>query len=448
MQTTQTQSPERRSVRARALQRLQARGFRWLYVLDIAALLAVQALIGLVRWDVDWPARYIYGALAATAIHLVVYYFGGMYDREERLGSRMWLARVSLLTGVAVLFDALAALLTGTFLMPRGNLVALFVLASLALTFNRWLSRRLRVRRFGRPQVLLVGRPDDIELARNHLAESDRQAVVAGHVSTPRDLVTAVDETRASDVLLLSSGVDAIYPEPLESLERRGTGLYQRITPADTMLGLQRVRQIAGMPFVALRAHTLPESRLHFKRTLELVYLLCALPLLLPVGLVLAAIVRITAGRGIFFKQERVGKDGRPFRMIKFRTMVHDAEAKTGATKAATDDDRIIRSLRWMRAARLDEIPQFINVLRGEMSIVGPRPERPEFTGQYESLIPGYSRRHEVPPGITGLAQVRGSYHTDPGYKLGHDLQYLVNWSPILDIQIMLQTVWTMVTGR
>ena len=134
--------------------------------------------------------------------------------------------------------------------------------------------------------------------------------------------------------------------------------------------------------------------------------------------------------------------------MLKFRTMHHNAEDQTGTVKAQKDDHRIITGLKWVRRSRLDELPQFINVLRGEMSIIGPRPERPDFTNEYEGLIPGYGRRHDIPPGITGLAQVSGHYHTDPSYKLGHDLQYLVNWSPILDLQILIRTVWVIFIGR
>jgi lipopolysaccharide/colanic/teichoic acid biosynthesis glycosyltransferase len=100
--------------------------------------------------------------------------------------------------------------------------------------------------------------------------------------------------------------------------------------------------------------------------------------------------------------------------------------------------------MRWFRAARLDELPQLWNVLRGEMSLVGPRPERAEFVDRFEELLPGYNRRHDMPPGITGLAQIRGHYQTDPGYKLGHDLQYIVNWSPVLDLMIMLETIVVM----
>ncbi len=224
--------------------------------------------------------------------------------------------------------------------------------------------------------------------------------------------------------------------------------MFHRISPADTLLGLQRSRQIAGMPFVALRAHALPTHRARFKRVTELIYLVLALPVLLLIGGLVALYVRILAGRHILHRQERVGRFGQPFVMVKFRTMGLDAEEDTGVVKAASDDPRVIKGMAWLRRTRLDEMPQFWNILRGEMSIVGPRPERPQFAEQFEVIIPGYGRRHDIPPGLTGLAQVHGHYHTDPGFKLGHDLQYLVNWSPILDLQIILRTVWTVLTGR
>jgi len=171
-------------------------------------------------------------------------------------------------------------------------------------------------------------------------------------------------------------------------------------------------------------------------------------PVVLLCGLLLALYIRIVAGAPVLYRQERVGQDGVTFSMLKFRTMYRDAEQHGHPILAAPDDPRIVPACRWLRATRLDELPQLWNVLRGEMSIVGPRPERPELTAQYEQLIPGYSRRHELPPGITGLAQIHGRYHTDPEYKLGHDLQYLVNWSPVLDLQIIIRTVWVMLARR
>ncbi|MEC8687057.1 MAG: sugar transferase, partial [Actinomycetota bacterium] len=227
-------------------------------------------------------------------------------------------------------------------------------------------------------------------------------------------------------------------------LERQLIGVYHRVQPADTLLGLQRSRQIAGIPFVALRTHALPRYRLRLKRLLDVTLLLVALPMIMLVVGLAALYVLSRAGTGIIYRQERVGRGGQIFEVLKFRTMIHDAEATTGATLALQDDPRVLPGMRWFRAARLDELPQLWNVAKGEMSLVGPRPERPAFVSQFENRLPGYSRRHDVPPGITGLAQIRGRYETEPDYKLGHDLQYVVNWSPVLDLMIMLETIVVM----
>jgi lipopolysaccharide/colanic/teichoic acid biosynthesis glycosyltransferase len=161
-----------------------------------------------------------------------------------------------------------------------------------------------------------------------------------------------------------------------------------------------------------------------------------------------AAYVAARAGRPLMFVQPRVGRDGTTFRMQKFRTMRPDAEADTGPVQAAINDPRVVRGMEWVRQTRLDELPQLWNVARGQMSIVGPRPERPEEMAEYEHMIPGYRRRHQVPPGITGLAQVYGYAQTDPEYKLGHDLHYLANWSPVLDLQIMARSLWVIISRR
>ncbi|MGI9622696.1 MAG: sugar transferase [Acidimicrobiales bacterium] len=430
-------------------------GLRWLHIADWVVLQAILAGTVLARVALDDGFRpksvseYLAGFTVAGVIHMTVYYFGGLYEPFKRLGARMWLPRAAALTLVAVLLDGAAALLTGKYLMPRGNLLILLVLGSLGIAFNRWLATRLRSRRFGSPRVLLVGNPDDIILARSHLHTSEPDVVIAGQVANLDHLEEAIERVHATDALLLSGNtLDEIYPHPLEELEERRIGVFHRISPADTLLGLQRSRQIAGMPFVALRAHALPPHRARLKRVTEPGYMIIALPFLLILGALVSLYVRIVAGPNIIHAQERVGRFGKPFTMYKFRSMVPGAEEATGAVKATEDDPRIVRGMGWLRRTRLDELPQFWNVLVGQMSIVGPRPERPEFAERYEAIIPGYGRRHDIPPGLTGLAQVHGHYDTDPGFKLGYDLQYLVNWSPILDLQIMLRTVWTILTGR
>ena len=423
-------------------------GFRYLYVIDAASLLALMAAITVARFGFDWPtyptSHYLVGFAAATGLHMTTYYFGGLYEYEQRLGRPPWLPRATLLTLVAVGADATVALLTGRYLMPRGNLVVLAVAGSLLVSFNRWLARSVRWRRFGRPRVLLMGEAADIALARRHLGESEPAAVIVGESDQPEAITSEVERTGATDLLLLSGQpLESVYPEPLGELEERRVGVYRRVTPADTLLGLQRTRQIGGVPFVALRTHALPACRLRFKRLLDLLYLVLLAPAAVPLMAFVALYVRVRAGRGVLYRQTRVGWRGRPFVLIKFRTMARDAE-RVGPELAEADDPRVIAGMAWLRRTRLDELPQLWNVLRGTMSLVGPRPERPARVARLSEQIAGYERRHDIPPGITGLAQTQGHYQTDPAYKLGHDLQYVVNWSPVLDWEIMVKSLVVM----
>ncbi len=431
---------------------MKATRFRTLYVADFFTLLAILFASLVIRFGTSWPksfSTYCVGFLIAVLIHLIVYYFGELYEPSPRIGARSFLPRVTALTAFAILIDATLALISGFFLMPRANLVAFGVFGSLGIAFNRWLSHRVRNKRFGRPRVLLVGTDADIALGSDHILMSEPEIIVAGMTNHPMDLTDLVRELSATDILLMSAGgLNSVYPTPLAEIEKRRIGIFQRVIPSDTLLGLKRTLQIGGMPFIALRAHSLSKPRSTLKRTIELFYLSIGLIPLLVTATFIAGYVRVLAGKNIIYRQERTGKFGETFMMLKFRTMTENAEAETGVIKADYKDSRVIKGLDWVRKTRLDEIPQFINVLKGEMSIIGPRPERPDFTGQYQMEIPGYERRHDIPPGITGLAQVKGRYHTDPAYKLGHDLQYLVNWSPILDIQILFQTIWTILIRR
>jgi lipopolysaccharide/colanic/teichoic acid biosynthesis glycosyltransferase len=205
---------------------------------------------------------------------------------------------------------------------------------------------------------------------------------------------------------------------------------------------------VGGLPFVMLLAQTMPPSQRHFKRLLDLFLLVLTAPvwLLLLGGVALYQLV--AAGRPLLFRQVRVGVGGETFEMLKFRTMRPDAESDGVAQLSSHGDPRVIPGCRWVRSTRADELPQIVHIVTGKMSIVGPRPERPELTKSFEKEIAGYTRRHEVPPGLTGLAQIHGRYHTDAEYKLGYDLQYLVNWSPVLDLEIIARTIWVILARR
>ncbi|MDX8361110.1 sugar transferase [Cytobacillus sp. IB215316] len=163
--------------------------------------------------------------------------------------------------------------------------------------------------------------------------------------------------------------------------------------------------------------------------------------------IVFAILVKLETPGPAFFIQKRVGKNGKYFNLIKLRSMCIDAE-KNGAQWAQKNDPRVTKVGSFMRKTRIDELPQFINVLRGNMSIIGPRPERPMFTAQFNEEIPGFINRLSVKPGLTGWAQINGGYEITPNEKLKLDLYYIENQSILMELKIMLKTVRIVITGN
>ncbi|MEE2767740.1 MAG: sugar transferase [Actinomycetota bacterium] len=440
-----------RSAAHRLYVRLWHFGFRWLYVVDSVGILVVVVAVMVARFGTKWPeptASWV-GIVVVTVLVQLVFYFGGLYEKQVRLGQRMWFPRVAGLTLVGLAVSAVLVLPTGRYPVPRANLPLIGGFVALFATGSRALSRRLRARRFGPPRVLLVGGDEQTSLAADHLDESDRDAMVAARVADGRNLLSEIEQHQATDIVFVDDVVvEDLFPEPAGTLDARGVGAYLRVTATSALMGLREVREIGGMPYVALRSRALRPHQVRLKRLVELLVLLAVSPFVLLTGLFIAVWLRACAGSGVVLHQRRIGLGGKPFTLLKFRTMALDAEDNGGVRLASRDDDRVLRGCRWLRRTRLDELPQLWNVVRGEMSLVGPRPERPELVAEFELAIPGYGRRHEIPPGITGLAQTRAGYHTDPAYKLGHDLQYLMSWSPILDLQILARTILVMVLRR
>jgi lipopolysaccharide/colanic/teichoic acid biosynthesis glycosyltransferase len=185
------------------------------------------------------------------------------------------------------------------------------------------------------------------------------------------------------------------------------------------------------------------------KRLIDIALVLGTLPITLPLLLLGMALIRLTMGAPIFFTQARTGLEGREFLMYKLRTM--RPLTPTDKQRPAMGDLRITPVGRWLRKTRIDEIPQLLNVLRGDMSVIGPRPEWTLLSSQYSEDLPVYAYRHLVRPGITGWAQVRSGYAADLAetkIKVGYDLFYIKNLSFALDMQILVRTVWTVLSGR
>lgn len=194
------------------------------------------------------------------------------------------------------------------------------------------------------------------------------------------------------------------------------------------------------MVFILDRMELSFEQRI-VKRVFDILFSIFALVLTAPIMLVSALIIKCTSKGPVFFKQERLTLDNKPYNIYKFRTMVVDAEAQTGAVISGKNDPRVTPFGKFLRRSKIDELPQFFNVLIGEMSVVGPRSERPEFVTNFEKEIPGYSQRFAVKAGITGLAQITGNYDTTPQDKLRYDLLYIKNYSLLQDLKIIFSTV-------
>lgn len=221
-------------------------------------------------------------------------------------------------------------------------------------------------------------------------------------------------------------------------------------TDAEVLSGF-RTEEIVGHPLMRLFPLNMVRWQWGVKRLVDIIISLIVLVPLLPLWLIVGILIKLDSPGPMLFKQERVGKKGRAFRVYKFRSMIADAERETGPVWASPDDKRVTRIGRFIRRFRIDEVPQFLNVLRGEMSLVGPRPERPYFVQQLEQEVVFYRRRLLVRPGITGWAQVKHRYDTsldDVRKKITYDLYYLENMSLTLDLKIMLRTVFVALSGR
>lgn len=215
--------------------------------------------------------------------------------------------------------------------------------------------------------------------------------------------------------------------------------------------GLNQTNQIFGLPLIEVMPDPMPSWEKFFKRLMDIVLSLILLILSLPVFLTVILLIRITSKGPAIYRQKRVGKFSRQFTMYKFRTMYQDAETGTGPVWARGDDPRITPVGFWLRKLRIDEIPQLMNVLRGDMSLVGPRPERPFFVEQFLKQIPLYHRRLRVRPGITGWAQVKWKYDEsfdDVVEKTKYDLFYVENMSLRMDLKILINTFFTMISGK
>ncbi|HEA29120.1 MAG TPA: exopolysaccharide biosynthesis polyprenyl glycosylphosphotransferase [Leeuwenhoekiella sp.] len=393
-----------------------------------------------------------------------------LYDLQKAAGFQVTLKNILLTVSVTILFYLLTPYFTPV--LPDNRIQILFFFSAMVLALIVW--RYLYIHLFSTPRfnkrVLVVGNAFDIALIVKNLHAADPNYRVIGYVNIGKalkseenaklkaveleDVEKAVRRYSVSEIVVSSAGQGVsfeLYSQLISLLEkgfliREYTQVYEEIThkvPVEHM----ELDFYKYFPFSRSNKNRL---YLFFNQVFNIVFALsCALVTFLMLPLIFVGNVVANAGP-LFYKQDRVGLNGKIFRIIKFRTMVKNAEAN-GAQWSQKGDRRITSFGKILRKTRLDELPQCLNILRGDMSFIGPRPERPEFIKALSEKIPFYETRHVIKPGLTGWAQVRGRYaksEDDALEKLQYDLYYIKHRNLFLDLNILLKTCSTMIYYR
>ena len=404
------------------------------------------------------------------AVQFASLYFFGFYDRPQ---PRTRAEAVRRLAGAAVLQGtALIGYVFFTFRSFPRTVLVLYVLLDLVLLLA-WRGVVDRAVRHRERRVAIVGCGQAAaEIARTLSQHRWHGLAVAGFVPQPgQELPADLDVLERAlgpllgasedlpallaagtiDDIILADGGDSWQTRLIDGLAGSRpdhTNVLLLPGPFESLIGRMRYRWVHDLPLIEVMRETEWRINWPLKRLLDIsagtLLLLAALPALAACALA----VRVTSPGPILYRQLRIGRDQRPFTLWKLRTMRTDAEAESGEVLAQPDDPRLTPCGAFLRRLRLDEVPQLFNVLRGTMSLVGPRPERPGFVQRYLREVPGYAERFSLAPGVTGLAQVNGEYHSSPQNKLRYDLAYAANWTLWLDLSILLRTVKIVLTSR
>lgn len=406
----------------------------------------------------------------ATFFCLAGFYLFDLYDFIVMHDRRELVLRLVQALGLAWIALALCFYFYPSLMLGRS-----VSLIALPLALGLMVAWRISIHWFlGHPdigeRVLIVGSGDSaVEIAREVLSRPDAGYRIAGFVGTDSELLgkslinpRVIGLTEQLGDIVKREHIDRIVVAmserrgqlPTEKLLQlslagqvsieEGASFYERITGRVSLSMIRPSWLIFTGPGRKAKLVSLSRAAVH--RTAALLGALLSLPIVL----VTAILIKIDSRGPVFYKQERVGKNGKTFTLIKFRSMRVDAE-QDGPVWASKGDDRTTRVGRVMRKIRVDEIPQFWNILRGEMSFVGPRPERPHFVAQLAREIPYYEQRHLIAPGLTGWAQIKYPYGAsieDARQKLQYDLFYIKNYSLVFDAIILFETIKIILFGR
>jgi len=333
---------------------------------------------------------------------------------------------------------------------PRSVLITTPIIQAVALVVWNWVMLVMQEKSTVTSSVMIIGK----EAQEKELSDKLGQGPLAGGMEVkyrfhPQDRDTCLKCIKKVDEVLICSDLSEDFKMEiiLICMDRRKVAW---LVPEVFEIALlsTRIVHFGDMPLLMADSFSLTVEQRFFKRAFDLIASLLSMPLMLPLFGVIALVIKLGSPGAVFYRQDRVTAGGRIFRIFKFRTMYDDAESETGPVLSHKGDERVTPAGRFLRRYRLDEFPQLFNVIKGDMSLVGPRSERPYFVEQYVKSIDGYSIRNTVRAGITGYAQIFGNYDTSAEHKLKYDLIYIKNYSLLLDIKLILQTVNVILMGQ
>jgi len=415
--------------------------------------------------------------IAVTLFWLLLFFLVGLYRpwyAASRLDELALLFK-TILVGSLILFfvvfidDAGSPTGTSSRLLIAVYWVDILVMVSAGRMVLRSIQRRMLIAGIGTHKTVIVGSPARsrdlltevqkypalgydvvgfIGLDRRRTGRENRRVPLLGSIEGLGDVI---NRKGIREVLVALDSAD--HDQLLDIIGRcNGHRVGIKIMPDlyDIISGQARTNQIYGFPLIEITPQLMPPWEEATKRAIDVAISAIVIVAGLPLWIIIALLIKLDSAGPILYRQERVGKDGLTFNIIKFRSMRQDAEEK-GPQWANQRDPRITRSGKVLRQLHLDEIPQMLNILKGDMSLIGPRPERPMFVQKLSREIPLYQRRLKVRPGITGWAQVKHKYDEtvdDVRKKVQYDLFYIENMSLRMDFKIILNTAYHMLMGR
>lgn len=392
------------------------------------------------RSSASFPA-YIQLAPVLSMAAVALLYVCDLYSNWLRRSlTELTYSLVLVSVGLAI-FTMAASFWSRQFEFSRAVLAIALLLHITLLTLSRCAILKYLRAHFGGRRVMIVANTMDAAASlAPELVGSTPGWYVIKHWLLASEMDAFDSAVEKIDVVVITADV-MNRAEVARHAARHGKSVLIAPRPYELTLFGAQPHYLDDCMMLSIEQHRLKNGELLMKRLMDLTISSIALVLASPIFLLLRILIPLESKGPAMFKQERVGMDGKLYQVLKFRTMITDAEKLTGPVLAAHRDPRITRLGAFLRSTRLDELPQFFNVLMGDMSVVGPRPERLHFVKQFEETTPGYSARFVVKPGITGLAQVMGRYSTNAERKLRFDLNYVYKYSLLLDVKILFQTL-------